>query len=354
MAVIPKDDTILYLPEEEVRALCERVDVVAAVRDALALHGKGGAVLPDEAYLRWDVGTDEWARSLNMPGYLGGDFRAAGTKIINGNLWNRRRGIARASGLTLLFDPVTGRISCVMAAADISALRTAAVTALSADLFAGPPVHRLALIGAGTLADSHLRLLPAGLPALRRVAVHDVDRDQAHRLVSAHRPALAARGVEPTVVDSAEEAVCGSQLVVPVTTTTEGYIRRDWLAPGALLVNVSLDDALPDVLLHCDRLFVDDWHLVATDDKRLLGRLVRDGLVTPPPGIPRRDGRTRPEARAVDAELGQVVNGQAPARRSDEEVIVVNPFGMSIEDIAVAARIHQAAVAAGLGQRLPR
>ncbi len=83
-------DTILYLPEESVRAACAHVDVVAAVCDVLLLHGKVEAVLPDEAYLHRAVEADEWAKSLNLPGYLGGNFRVAGNKIINGNLWNKR------------------------------------------------------------------------------------------------------------------------------------------------------------------------------------------------------------------------------------------------------------------------
>src|SRR5205823_1253008 len=132
------DDTLLYLNRREVEQACAQLDPVAVVSRALALHSCGEAVVPDEAYLAWTNPHGEGARSLNMPGWVGGSTAVAGTKIINGNAANSARGLPRASGLTLLFDPTTARISCVLEAAYVSSLRTASVTALSAELFRGP------------------------------------------------------------------------------------------------------------------------------------------------------------------------------------------------------------------------
>lgn len=73
------------------------------------------------------------------------------------------------------------------------------------------------------------------------------------------------------------------------------------------------------------------------------------------PRRPAPSGRlAQPQARAVNAELGQVVNSQAFARDSDDEVVVANPFGLFMKDIPVATRLHRAAVPAGLGRRLGR
>jgi N-[(2S)-2-amino-2-carboxyethyl]-L-glutamate dehydrogenase len=346
---------ILYLSRENVCQACRELDIVNIVRDVIALHGKSDVVLPDEAYLRWDVGDGEWARSLNMPCYLGGSYKTPGTKIINRNMGSEMQRISRASGVTLLFDPVSGRITCIMEAAEISALRTAAVTAISAGLFAGPPIRRLALVGAGQLAACHLAVLPATLTDLDRIALFDIDHRQAVRLASAHQRRLADLGIDLAVAESAEEAIRAAELVVPVTTASSGYIRYDWLRRGALLVNVSLDDPLPEVVLSSDRIFVDDWHLVAADDRRLLGRMIRQGLVTGPHDskklAPARDAQT---TRAVNAELGQVINGQAIARGSDDEIILVNPFGMAVEDVAVGVHVYETALRLGLGQALER
>ncbi|MDQ3809610.1 MAG: ornithine cyclodeaminase, partial [Chloroflexota bacterium] len=125
-----------------------------------------------------------------------------------------------------------------------------------------------------------------------------------------------------------------------------GYIPFHWLQPGALLVNVSLDDVLPDVVMKAGKVVVDDWRLVKTDSRRLLGRMYRQGLVVGP-GEARRRG-----ARAIHAELGQLVLGSAPGRTSHQEVVLLNPFGLSIEDIAVASRVYESAVRMGLGLEL--
>jgi ornithine cyclodeaminase/alanine dehydrogenase-like protein (mu-crystallin family) len=276
-----------------------------------------------EAYLGWEH-EGEGLRSLAMPAAVDS---APGVKIINANPANPARGLPRASGLTLLFDPGTGRPLCVMEGARISCMRTAAVTAIATELLAATPVERLALIGAGALARCHLELLPPRLPQLREIRVFDCDRGRA--------TALAA---SVTVCDSAEQAIRGVQLVVTVTTTTTPYLRYDWLQPGALLVNLSLDDLLPEVFLRADKLVVDDWNLIAHDEQRLLGRLLRGGT------IERRDQN----------ELGRIIANGNSGRSHPADIIVVNPFGLAIEDLAVARRVYDYASASRLGTHLDR
>jgi N-[(2S)-2-amino-2-carboxyethyl]-L-glutamate dehydrogenase len=127
-------------------------------------------------------------------------------------------------------------------------------------------------------------------------------------------------------------------LIVTVTTTTTPYLRHEWLQPGALLVNVSLDDPLPEVFLRADKLFVDDWNLIAADEHRLLGRLLREGTI----------------ARADDTELGRLLAGAQHGRSHPDEIVVVTPFGLAIEDLAVAKQVYAFATASGLGTNFDR
>lgn len=332
-------DGILYLSGRDVARAVEALDAVNVVAAALAAHARREIVLPGQAYLAWSH-AGESLRSLSMPGMVDG---RAGVKIINANPGNPARGLPRASGLTVLFDAETGRPVCVMEAARISSLRTAAVTALATDLLGAHPIERLAILGAGELARCHLELLARRLPALREVRLYDP--------VRARAAALAARLTDATVCASPEQAIRGAQLVVPVTTTTTGYIRDEWLAPGALLVNVSLDDPLPDVVLGADKVFVDDWSLVATDERRLLGRMLRAGEIRGPDGD---NTQTITMARPIAGELGDVLIGAREGRSRTDERIVVNPFGLAIEDIAVAHHVHERAIRLGLGTRLER
>src|SRR6266699_6601033 len=86
--------------------------------------------------------------------------------------------------------------------------------------------------------------------------------------------------LQPTT--TAEEAIRVAQLIVPVTTTTTGYIPYEWLQPGSILVNISLDDPLPEVVFKADKVIVDDWNLVKNDPRRLIGRMYRAGQIIGP------------------------------------------------------------------------
>jgi ornithine cyclodeaminase/alanine dehydrogenase-like protein (mu-crystallin family) len=288
---------------------------------------------------------------LNMAGYVGGSLNVAGTKIINSNPGNPVRGLPRASGLTLLYDSMSTRILCVMEGAYISSLRTASVSALAADLLKGADIECLAVIGAGVLARAHIELLTNRLPDLRLILVYDLQSERSATLERELASSLEAKGVVIKAVASPEDAIKPAQLIVPVTTTTSGYIHFDWLQPGSLLVNVSLDDPLPEVVLKADQVIVDDWPLVKNDPRRLIGRMYREGSVVGP------DVQAQALAdgcRRIDAEVGEIVVGKKRGRNHSREVILVNPFGLAIEDVALAAHVYQAATDRKLGQFLER
>jgi N-[(2S)-2-amino-2-carboxyethyl]-L-glutamate dehydrogenase len=325
-------DTILYLSGRDVAAALDHIEVIGTVAAALVAHGRGETILPVEAYLGWEH-EGETLRSLCMPASIDS---IPGVKIINANPTNPARGLPRASGLTLLFEPGSARPLCVMEGARISCLRTAAVTAIATELLAAAPVERLAVIGAGALARCHLQLLVPRLPQLREIRVYDRERERA---------TILAADCSLIVCDSAEQAIRGANVIVTVTTTTTGYIRYEWLQPGALLVNVSLDDPLPDVFVRADKLFVDDWDLIAADERRLLGRMLHDGAIA----RPEQQG-----ARPIDGELGQLLARRRRGRSHPDEIIVVNPFGLAIEDLAIAKQVYQYAAASGLGTHLSR
>jgi ornithine cyclodeaminase/alanine dehydrogenase-like protein (mu-crystallin family) len=338
-------DQLLYLSRRDVETICLQVDSVSLVTDVLRLHASGHTVLPDEAYLSWENPSKETVRSLNMPGYLSGDFRSAGTKIINSNPANPTRGLPRASGLTLLFDPDTTRILCVMEGAYISALRTASVSAMARLL--SPQFRCMAVIGAGVIGTTHIEVAARTFPLLERVVLFDTNPTAAAGAVE-HLQERLGRSPALEMADDAESAVREADVVVPATTVNAGYIPYDWLRPGALAVNVSLDDLMADALLRSDLLFVDDWNLIKADSRRLLGRLYREGRVAGPGNQSPPNG-----ARRVDGELGDIVLGRHPGRQSAAQIIVVNPFGLAIEDVAFASRIFAVAQSGGLGTRLP-
>ncbi len=347
------EDHILYLSRKEVEVACNHIDSVAVMRDVFRLHGSGQVILPDGAYLSWANDRDEQVRSLNMPAYVGGSLSIAGTKIINGNIANPSRGLPRASGLTLLFDSTSVRVNCVMEGAYLSSVRTACVTLLSAELFKGREIEHAAFIGAGALAQAHIEMLVKRLPHLRSLSIFDVDRKRIATLKANVASVLQAHEVKLGETLTAEEAIRAAQLIVPVTTTTTGYIQFDWLQRGSILVNLSLDDPLPEVVFKADKVIVDDWNLVKNDSRRLIGRMYRTGQIIGP-GEPAGTAENGQQRRRIDAQLGEVVLGTSPGREHSDNIILVNPFGLAIEDIALAAHVYQAALELNMGVWLER
>ncbi len=292
----------------------------------------------------WTTSDGFVARSLNMPGSVAWVPPVVGTKIINSSLANKSRGVARASGVTMLFEPETARPVFMASASPISALRTAAVTLLAALLVARHPVESVAIIGAGEIGSAHAAMLGSRLIDLSELRLYDADSARACELADLLDLRRERPGVKIAVMAGAEPAIRGADLVVTCTTATRGYIPRSWLAPGVVVVNVSLDDLKEDAVLEADRILVDSWDLVRHDERRLLGRLYRAGVVVGPLDS------TRGAARCVDAEIKDVLADPACGRRARDDVVVVNPFGMSVLDLALAREIYDLAREHGRGR----
>ncbi|MEV0395256.1 ornithine cyclodeaminase [Polymorphospora rubra] len=349
------NDGFLYLTEADVMGALVGVDTVDVIAAVHRKHAQGHTTLPPESYLRWTTPSGASARSLALAGHLDGHVPEMGVKVINGSMSNPGNGLPRASGVTLLFDPETARIRCVMEGARISSVRTAANSVLAFRTFAAPAADAMAVIGAGVIGAAHLDVALASLPGLRRIYLHDAVRERAQRILADRAAAITAADVRCSVVDTPEEAVRRSDWVAAATTTAEPYVFWDWLRPRAVVSNVGLDDVHHEVYERATTLLVDDWGLVSADEFRTLGHLHRSGVVAAP-GAP-LDGASR----RVDAELGNVLTpetaaeGIVPGRGAAVEgVVLFNPFGMAVCDVALAAEVERLARRLGLGQTIQR
>lgn len=333
-------DKLLYLSSSDVTHAIAGIDLLACVREALLQHASGMAKVGVEGVLRWSPAPGQAARTLNMPGHLEASA-IVGTKIINANTGNPAMGLPRADGLTILFEARTARPAAILQGAQISALRTAAVSTLAASHLHGSGPVRLSVIGAGKLAEAHIRLMAAHLD-IDRILIHDQIAERAHALAAA----LSSLG--STAVAELEESVRNANILVTVTTATEAYVPCEWITPGTLIINVSLDDIDAETYMRADLLYVDDWQLITEDTQRLLGRLARDGAITGP------DEAAPVYGRNVTGTIGQLLANACPSRESGKQTILVNPFGMAIEDLAVAEAVYAAATARGIGTVLER
>ncbi|WP_433399654.1 ornithine cyclodeaminase [Streptomyces sp. CA-146814] len=331
-----------YLDGATVKSLCAKFDPLEAVEEAfLGVRANRSGVTP-EAALRWTGPDGAAARSLVLPAWHDGAY---GCKIINASLGNPDRGLPRAAGLILLYDGETAEPVCIMEGAHISALRTAAVSVAALRAVRPlPTIDRVALLGCGIQARTHLGLLAAH-GAVKSVSVYDLSPSRCRSFADALRESLPE--IEVEIAADPESAVRSAPVTLASTTTTTSYVPLAWLPEGSVFLNVSLDDAAEDVLLGAEHLFVDDWRLVSEDDTRLLGRLAASGRVTGP-------GTRAAGARQVDAELATLLSGTYARPITSTDRTVINPFGMGVHDVALAASVHSLARDEGAGVFLPR
>lgn len=336
---------VLILSRDDVLRCLERVDVVEVVREALAEHDRGRCLLPGEAYLQWRNANGAYTRSIAMPGGLVPETGPAryGLKVVNASVSNPSIGLERAAGLGLCFDPETARVTAIIEVGLLSALRTAAVSLVGIEVAGRPHAGSLSVVGTGMQGSMHTFLLLDRLATLRRVALFD--RDAAAAAALARRIGAAGSSADVVLGESAESTIRGADLVVLTTTADEGYVQPHWIAPGALVVNVSLGDLTDAALLRSAALYVDSVELVRENPRRPLGRLIQAGLI----GVPDSAGGA---GKRIDGTIGGLLTGRCRATPPGQSYTVLNPFGMGVLDVALLHAVSRAAVTAGVGTGL--
>lgn len=329
---------LLYLSRCDLMTLGGGVSqpYVEATIVGLAAHARGDSVQPLKPYLRWS-GADHIAdRIIAMPCYLGGEQAVAGMKWIGSRQHNPARfGLERASAVIVLNDAQTNYPIAIMEGGLISGMRTAAITAVATRHLARTGFSDVACIGCGLIARMQVQTLLEQFPSIERLHLFDLSPTAVDTLVST----LAERflNVDFIRATSAESAVRAADVVVTCTVTDSPYLAYDWLKSGAFVSNVSIMDVHKEVYERADKVVVDDWEQ-SNREKKVINQLVLEG----------RFSRER-----LHAELGEIVIGDRPGREDDDEIILLNPMGMALDDIVCARHFYHLAYAQGVGTQLP-
>lgn len=224
-------------------------------------------------------------------------------------------------GLVVLFDGETGAPVCVADAGEVTALRTAAMSAVATEALARPDARTLAILGMGRQALEHARAIAR---ARRLDEIRLSGRDMARAQVAAARIEAAA-GVPCRVFSNPERAVDGADIVCTTTTASDPVLFGRWLSPGAHVNAVgssSPDHAeIDDDLVAQSRFIVDHREHALAHGGELI-RAIASGAVGPD---------------HIAAEIGQVLAGDAPGRTSPGEITVFKSLGHAVQDLAVTA-----------------
>ncbi len=296
-----------------------------------------------------------------MPALLRGEAEDGSTDLI-GVKWitgfpaNPGRGLATYHALVLLNDPRTGEPLAVMDGGAITAQRTAAVSGaairhfLPGGAMLGGAGHgrvpRVALLGAGAQARSHLPVIGNLLPGAQ-VRITDVDSDRAAALVS---EAITVGGIGAAQsVASVGEAVESADVVISVVSfgPDRQTLDPDWLAADVLFIAVDYDMQAPAALARDAFFVVDerDQFLAARSGATFAGYPDPDATIGE---LLRGEGAARSGGRDTESGHLDTASGLRPGR------VLVTHLGVGLADVVFASAILARAEQLGLGRLLPR
>lgn len=272
-----------------------------------------------------------------MPGYLRKNG-VAGAKLISVFPHNHTSGRPSHQGAVALFDAEAGTLLAVVDGRAITAVRTAAVSAVATRALAREDSAVLAILGTGEQAASHLEAMLQVRP-IRQVRVWSRTPGKARRFVEEQADTL--QGVEAVVAGSVREAVEAADVICTVTASTEPVLRGEWVRAGTHINAVGAcrapDRELDSALVAAARLYVDRRESVRSEAGDYL--------------IPLQEG-VIPDTH-IAGELGELLEGRIAGRTGSGEITLFKSLGLAIQDLAAAHYIYQQAVLRQKGIDIP-
>ena len=285
-----------------------------------------------------------------MPGAMGA-HAVFGAKLISVFHDNFAKGIQSHQGLIILFDPQTGAPVCVVHAGEVTAIRTAAASAVATDALARADASRLALLGYGEQAATHARAI-AQVRALESITVWGRSPDRARAFTQRMqselgldrvgtdaarpersrrvRPAMAKPSAPPIIITAptVQDAVADADIICTLTSAYDPILKGAWVRPGTHVNVVGSSYAGPaeidNDLVVRSRFIADSRESVLQQGAEFL-RAKASGLIN--------DDH-------IAGEIGQVLAGEIPGRCTSEEITVYKSLGHVVQDLSTALALY--------------
>ena len=315
---------ILVLDSAEVERLLTIDDCIELMSKTLADLARGVLHQP----LRMIVRPPDAKGLLGlMPAYRASEPSLYGLKAICVFPENPKLGKDAHQGSVMLFSGESGELLSLMNASPITAVRTAAVSAVATKLLAREDATRLAIIGAGVEARSHLPAI-ASVRQIEKTLVVSRTRAHADRFVSEMSPRFP---FPIEAVNTSEEALKDADIIVTVTSSREPVIDLDWISPGAHVNAIGTHSPASREIdgrtMAAARLFVDRRESAINEAGDYV-LAVEEGLIT---------------ADNIIGEIGELLIGTKQGRTSRDEITLFKSLGLAVEDLACAQYLFEKA-----------
>lgn len=255
---------------------------------------------------------------VSMPAYMPNKFMSVKlVSVFHENL-------PAHQAVITLFDSETGTPIAFMDGEYITALRTAAGAILSIKMLARKNIRSIAIIGAGVLGESHLKMIGT-LSGIEKIWIASRDISKAQALSDYASHAL--------TTDSVQQAVSSADVVCLCTSSLEPVIKTEWLKEGTHITSVGYrppGGELPRDLIEQSHIFVES----------------KVAFNPPPVGSAELQGLDS----EFGTELGEVLLNQKSGRRNEQETTIYKSMGHAMEDLVAANLVYQKALEQGLGK----
>jgi ornithine cyclodeaminase/alanine dehydrogenase-like protein (mu-crystallin family) len=315
---------IRILSADDVKKVLPMPKAIDAMRTAYGQLSSGQAKVP----IRSQISTDK-GDTLFMPAYLS-ETHDLGIKVVSIYGDNPGKGLPRITATVLVIDPETGLPKAFMDGSSLTAIRTGAGGGLAAELLSRQNSETVALFGAGIQARTQLQAVMA-VRKIRYVYIISRTRASAQKLAEE----IATWSYTPIVdtTSTPQEAIRDADIVITATTSPTPLFDGNDLKPGTHITAIGSytpeKREVDSITAQRARIIVDsrDACLIEAGDIII-------------PGV------------EIDAEIGEIVNGDKPARQSDDEITLFKSVGIAVQDIASASIVLHEAEALGLGRVL--
>jgi len=316
---------MLSLNADEVSALLDLEELIGALGPAMVALSAGRVSMPP----RTAAQVQDKGLLGTMPAYLPGSHTLS-CKLVTVFPGNAAAGLHTHQAVVMLFDADTGTPKAMLDGASITALRTAAGSALATRLLARPDASVLLVVGTGVQAASHARAV-AGSRKLRELRIAGRDVKKAERIGRSLGDEL---GVSCRAYPIGAEAFRGADVVCATTHAQQPVVKGEWLAPGMHVNSVGLNPAgreLDEDAVRKARVFVES----------------RAAALAPPPS-----GARDLAGATVHAEIGEVLTGTQEGRQSPQQITLYKSVGVAVQDAVAAQLVYDAALARSAGRQI--
>lgn len=296
-------------------------------------------------------------RFVAMPAYVGGPYKMCGIKCYGSNQENRKKELPRSILMLTLMDYVSGVPLAYMSANEISAIRTGAVPGLGARYLSVKEPKTAAIIGPGVMGRTAIDAFLTEKPSITKVKVKGRSQSGIDGFIDYCRERF------PNVTDfevcaTDEEACRDADIVYFGTTNAPVFednprVEESWLKPGALVMSTSallVDDGFMSDKTRC-KLISDNYKMY--EGWGVGQELPTQKTVSSLIGMKFYDLVASGQiAREDITDIGDIINGYAPGRDSEDQIIIYAVGGMPTEDVAWGSKLYHTALEKNIGTPL--